>query len=74
MTVTKNYSTKAAAKKSLHKVFGVGPYSQNGLYSSARFCNGSVEEENGSYVIKLTSTYWSETSLNRAFSIGIDSI
>lgn len=70
----KSFSTKAAAKKALHKVFGVGIYDESGLHASAKFMNGSVEKEGSSFVVKLSSTYWVESSLQRAFKVGVDNL
>lgn len=70
-TVTKNYKTKSEAKQALKKVFGVGPYSENGTFAKVGFFYGKVNDDNS---VELSSDYWTKDSLENAFEEGIDSL
>lgn len=70
MTITKTYATKASAKRALHRIFGVGPYSSNGEAASARFCDGRVRGN----ILELSSSYWGEASLWLIIKKGIDAV
>ncbi len=73
-TASKNYSSKATAKAALKRTFGAGTYSNNGLNASAKFIDGKIEQEDGYFKVVLSSTYWVESSLERALEVGIDKI
>ena len=71
MTITKQYSSKSSAKRALHRIFGVGPYGQNGTSAQHRFCHGHVDNDG---TLTLSSTYWGEFSLRRIMTHGIDAV
>ena len=73
-TFAKKYSSKSIAKKVLHKIFSVGSYSEDGNHATARFVNGTVIKNNDGFNVELSSTYWSLSSLEKAFKVGIDKI
>lgn len=68
--VSKVYSNTSNAKRSLRRIFGVGPFSSNYTHANARFCDGNVDGN----TLTLSSNYWTESSLEMAFKIGIDKI
>lgn len=71
MNVTKQYSSKSAAKKALSRIFGAGTFHSNGCGASHRFCNGEVKSDG---TLTLSSTYWTESSLWEIMEKGIDAV
>ena len=71
MTITKQYSSKSAAKKALERIFKNGNYSSNGTHAEARFCSGQVSSDG---TLTLSSTYWTESSLHEIMKKGIDAV
>lgn len=69
--ITKSFASKQAAKKALHAVFGAGIYNSDNTYAEAKFLTGVINSDN---TIELTSSYWTETSMQIAFNNGVDNI
>lgn len=69
--VEKMYSSKAAAKKALSRIFGAGIFYANGTHASANFIEGIVKEDG---CLALRSSYWTEQSLKAALKMGVNKL